>query len=87
MWRCRRSTPSVWVCATASECWSGAENETVSATVALRDRSPAGSVFLEDCLGHDGASALSGGLVQVRKVSSSAAGDRDDQVAEQDVER
>jgi NADH-quinone oxidoreductase subunit G len=65
----------------------GAENETVSATVALRDRSPAGSVFLEDCLGHDGASALSGGLVQVRKVSSSAAGDRDDQVAEQDVER
>jgi NADH-quinone oxidoreductase subunit G len=65
----------------------GAEHETVSATVALRDRSPAGSVFLEDCLGHDGASALSGGLVQVRKVSSSAPGDRDDHVAEQDVER
>jgi hypothetical protein len=56
----------------------GVERQTVNATVALRDSSPAGSVFLEDCIGRDGASALSGGLVQVRRASPSDLPDTDD---------
>jgi NADH-quinone oxidoreductase subunit G len=62
----------------------GVEHQTVSATVALRDSSPAGSVFLEDCIGRDGANALSGGLVEVRKASPSDPADPHDPADDQD---
>ncbi len=44
----------------------GTNGHSVSATVALRESMPAGSVFLETSLGVDGANALDGPLVEVR---------------------
>ena len=45
----------------------GANGHSVTATVTLRDAVPPGSVFLETAIRHDSASALDGGLVEVRK--------------------
>jgi NADH-quinone oxidoreductase subunit G len=45
----------------------GSNGTTVSATVALRDAMPAGSVFLQNAIPEDSASALEGPLVEVRK--------------------
>jgi len=39
----------------------------VTATVALRDSMPAGSVFLQNAIPEDSASALEGPVVEVRK--------------------
>jgi NADH-quinone oxidoreductase subunit G len=44
-----------------------ADGHAVSATVAVRDAVPAGSVFLETGVPEDSASALDGPLVEVRK--------------------
>jgi NADH-quinone oxidoreductase subunit G len=45
----------------------GSNGTSVSATVALRDAMPAGSVFLQDAIAEDSASVLEGPLVEVRK--------------------
>jgi NADH-quinone oxidoreductase subunit G len=45
----------------------GANGTSVSATVALRDAMPAGSVFLQNAIPEDSASTLEGPLVEVRK--------------------
>jgi NADH-quinone oxidoreductase subunit G len=44
----------------------GPQERAVRATVALREHVPAGTVFLQDALGADGANALDGPLVEVR---------------------
>jgi NADH-quinone oxidoreductase subunit G len=45
----------------------GANGSSVRGTVALRDAMPPGSVFLQDAIPEDSASALEGPLVEVRK--------------------
>jgi NADH-quinone oxidoreductase subunit G len=45
----------------------GSNGTSVSATVALRDAMPPGSVFLQSAIAEDSASALEGPLVEVRK--------------------
>jgi anaerobic selenocysteine-containing dehydrogenase len=45
----------------------GAQGQTVTATVTVRDAVQAGSVFLETGVPEDSASALDGPLVEVRK--------------------
>jgi NADH-quinone oxidoreductase subunit G len=45
------------------------EDHSVSATVALREDSPAGTVFLQEGLGADSASALTGNMVHLRSAS------------------
>jgi NADH-quinone oxidoreductase subunit G len=45
----------------------GSNGTSVSATVALRDAMPAGSVFLQNAIPEDSASMLEGPLVEVRK--------------------
>jgi NADH-quinone oxidoreductase subunit G len=45
----------------------GSDGTSVRATVALRDAMPPGSVFLQDAIAEDSASALEGPLVEVRK--------------------
>ena len=45
----------------------GSNGTSVRATVALRDAMPPGSVFLQDAIPEDSASALEGPLVEVRK--------------------
>jgi NADH-quinone oxidoreductase subunit G len=49
----------------------GANGDAVRATVALRDTSPAGTVFLQDALGADSASALEAPLVEIRPEKAS----------------
>jgi NADH-quinone oxidoreductase subunit G len=45
----------------------GSNGTSVTATVALRDAMPAGSVFLQDAIAENSASSLEGPLVEVRK--------------------
>jgi NADH-quinone oxidoreductase subunit G len=45
----------------------GSNGTSVRATVALRDAMPPGSVFLQNAIPGDSASALEGPLVEVRK--------------------
>jgi NADH-quinone oxidoreductase subunit G len=45
----------------------GSDGTSVRATVALRDAMPPGSVFLQNAIAEDSASALEGPLVEVRK--------------------
>jgi NADH-quinone oxidoreductase subunit G len=52
----------------------GPADASVRATVALRDASPVGSVFLEDAIGAHSANALDGPLVEIHKIAGSAAG-------------
>ncbi|HEY1457612.1 MAG TPA: NADH-quinone oxidoreductase subunit NuoG [Solirubrobacteraceae bacterium] len=47
------------------------EDRAVAATVALRDSSPAGAVFLQNGIGAESASALEAGMVRVRKLDES----------------